>query len=165
MTHTFLLSVLVLFGLALVALLVLFLRRSKMAIAVFVFTIALGFYIANRNASDIIQAIVNFTGIAFVETADHVDSAANLIKELEIFFKDNPKVKEIGRAGANPYLYLIFLTQGEITLSASELSEMKKLAENSYSKRVYVNFYNLEQIGEDYNYILEEPKYLQIRIK
>ena len=156
------LSILILFSVALV---VLFRKLPKIAILVFIFIITLGFYIAKKNASDIVQAIVNFTGIAFVDTADHVDNAANLIRELKTFFRDNPKVKKIGRAGANPYLYLTFLTQGEIKLSASEISEMKKFAENSYSKRVYVNFYNLEQIGENWTYILEEPKYLQIRIK
>lgn len=165
MTDSFLLLILsafILFGTAFVVLLRKF---PKIAILVFIFIITLGFYIKKKNVSDIIQVIVNFTGIAFVDTADHVDNATNLIRELKTFFKDNPKVKKIGRAGTNPYLYLIFLTQGEIKLSASEISEMKKLAENSYSKRVYVNFYNLEQIGENWTYILEEPKYLQIRIK
>lgn len=129
--------------------------------------IAFSYYLLKVNAS-MLQSILNFTGIPFVDTAEHVDSAASLIEELRIFFKNNAKVKSIGRAGANPYLYLIFETDGELKLSADEISEIKKLAENSYSKRVYINFYDMEKIGkfgENYNCILDEPKHLQLRIK
>ncbi len=120
-----------------------------------------GYYFLKCDTASF-QKILDITGIPFVDTAAHVDSAQKLIDDLNKFFAQEKLIKEIGRAGTNPYLYIMIMTDGEVDFSSRVIKQIEVFALDNISARVYLDFYDVTDPENQGSYT---KSYNRIRVK